>query len=269
MKELFEDIAAFFNDGVKLNGGQEEALPASPRSDAIEDTGCPFIFPFSEEDEPLPPPVPLPTEDGSTIFSQLTFSCSEDEEPLPPPMPLSEDLPCRESGREAMIPAGVAAQRIGQLLRPRVSAEGLQKSKKNIAGQKLSCAIGTLAKDIEQKVLLLVCGDTFYVYERPIWRIARDNEVLQVIRRDYEDGEDVITSLNSSGMAQLLKVLKTSTVLLVKPTEFNQHRELISLRDGVLDLLNDELLPPSPRYMFTTFGRFTSGIRKSVPAGSI
>ena len=44
MKELFEDIAAFFNDGVKLNGGQEEALPASPRSDAIEDTGCPFIF---------------------------------------------------------------------------------------------------------------------------------------------------------------------------------------------------------------------------------
>ena len=253
MKELFEDIAAFFNDGVKLNGGQEEALPASPRSDAIEDTGCPFIFPFSEEDEPLPPPVPLPTEDGSTIFSQLTFSCSEDEEPLPPPMPLSEDLPCRESGREAMIPAGVAAQRIGQLLRPRVSAEGLQKSKKNIAGQKLSCAIGTLAKDIEQKVLLLVCGDTFYVYERPIWRIARDNEVLQVIRRDYEDGEDVITSLNSSGMAQLLKVLKTSTVLLVKPTEFNQHRELISLRDGVLDLLNDELLPPSPRYMFTTF----------------
>ena len=91
------------------------------------------------------------------------------------------------------------------------------------------------------------------MYERPIWRIARDNEVLQVIRRDYEDGEDVITSLNSSGMAQLLKVLKTSTVLLVKPTEFNQHRELISLRDGVLDLLNDELLPPSPRYMFTTF----------------
>lgn len=85
--------------------------------------------------------------------------------------------------------------------------------------------------------MLLVCGDTFYVYERPIWRIARDNEVLQVIRRDYEDGEDVITSLNSSGMAQLLKVLKTSTVLLVKPTEFNQHRELISLRDGVLDLL--------------------------------
>lgn len=46
MKELFEDIAAFFNDGVKLNGGQEEALPASPRSDAIEDTGCPFIFRF-------------------------------------------------------------------------------------------------------------------------------------------------------------------------------------------------------------------------------
>ena len=126
MKELFEDIAAYFNDGVKLNGGQEEALPASPRSDAIEDTGCPFIFPFSEEDEPLPPPVPLPTEDGSTIFSQLTFSWSEDEEPLPPPMPLSEDLPCRESGREAMIPAGVAALRIGQLLRPRVSAEGLQ-----------------------------------------------------------------------------------------------------------------------------------------------
>lgn len=134
-----------------------------------------------------------------------------------------------------------------------VDAKRIQAAKtffKKAEGQR---AVFDCAHDIEMRLHIHVCADSFYLYTPPIWRIASNNDVLRAIRAEYPDGEDLIGSLSNQNITQLLRLLKTSNEILISPEEFNSYPELLNFRDCVMNLDTGTLHEQQPEHLATTF----------------
>lgn len=114
-------------------------------------------------------------------------------------------------------------------------------------------AVCDCAHDIEAHLNIRVCGDQYYLYMPPIWKIATADDVVRAIRADYPGGEELIGCLSTQSRNQLLHLLKTSNRLIISPEDFDCSARILNFSDCAMDVVTGRLLEQLPEHYATTF----------------
>ena len=195
---------------------------------------------FSSWEAPAQGKPPIASMDGGDFEIEIPSTS-------PPPMCSTYPNDTAENGNMSKQTIQAITQLAGQKKKSDISKQ----SQKFLQRPNRAKAIGAFSQELVEELPLRVCQGAFYVYITPIWRIVSDDELIQIIREKYQD-EDLIFSLGNQGLAFLTRLLRTSPALQIEPDEFNNHRNLINLTDGVFNLQTGEICLPSAHYMFTS-----------------
>jgi len=109
--------------------------------------------------------------------------------------------------------------------------------------------------------------DMFLLWDGKVWKEGNRNDITIIMERYMEIVNDLVAYANSIASPKLLKIvtnylnivkispivkmIKSTPAIQVKTTDFNQHIDLLCVKNGVVDLQTGKLLPHNRTYLFT------------------